>query len=303
MKNKYLLLLCILFFANYSFAQSIASYTVTFTSNWSQATHPHSSGNLPAGAHWTKLVGATHTDQIVFLEMGGTATQGVENVAEQGNNTVFFNEVNAAITANFADQFIDGDDLSSAEGEIIISGLLVSEEYPLLTLLSMIAPSPDWMIAINSISLIDGNGDWIDEINLNLYPYDAGTDSGVDYTSPDNDTNPQEPISSLQGVSPFSNEIIGTINIQLNLILGNEDVSINEAALFPNPATETVTISNENPLQSVIIYNVLGVEVLKMSDINTTAQQIDISTLPSGMYLVKIKDSLNNTAVKQLIKH
>jgi len=303
MKKTLLLLLSISLFSVYSYAQSEATYSVTFTSNWTQTAHPHSSGNLPGNAHWSKLVGATHNDQVVFVEMGGLATPGVEDIAELGSNTIFFSEVNSAIALNYANSLIDGDDLPTAEGQIVISDIVTTEDYPLLTLLSMIAPSPDWMIAMNSVSLLDTNGDWIDEIIINLYPYDAGTDSGVDYTSSNMNTDPQDPISSKQGMTPFSSEIIGSITITLEgVILGVEDVTLNETILFPNPANKTVTITSLNSVQSIHIYNALGSEVLTMNSINANSQQIDISNFPSGIYLVKVLDSPNNISVKRLVK-
>jgi len=303
MKKKLLLLLSICFFPVYSYAQSEANYTVTFTSNWTQTAHPHSSGNLPGNAHWSKLVGATHNDQVVFVEMGGLASPGVEDIAELGSNTIFFSEVNGAIALNHANFIIDGDDLPTAEGQIIINDIITTEDYPLLTLLSMIAPSPDWMIAMNSLSLLDINGEWIDEIIINLYPYDAGTDSGVDYTSPNMNTDPQEPITSKQGMTPFSNEILGSITITLEgVILEVEDVTLIDTVLFPNPANKKITISNSTLLQEIHIYNALGTEVLMVNDVRSNSQQIDISKLPSGIYLVKVVDISNTTSVKRLVK-
>jgi len=283
-------------------AQSEATYSVKFTSNWNQTAHPHPSGSLPGNAHWSKLVGATHNSDVVFLEMGVTATEGVENIAETGNNTVFFSEVNAAINSNSANTLIDGDDLPTAEGEINIGNIVTTEDYPLLTLLSMIAPSPDWMIAVNSVSLVDGNGDWEGIIQLDLYPYDAGTDSGLDYTSPNLDTNPQEPISSLQGVAPFSNEVIGTLTITLESVLGVNEVTSSKTVLFPNPANDNITISSQNNLQSVTIYNVLGAQVMQESNLNSKSIEVNISNLPSGVYLVKVEDTGNNEGLKRLVK-
>jgi Spondin_N/Secretion system C-terminal sorting domain len=303
MKKKFLLLLSISILSVYSYAQSEATYSVTFTSNWTQMAHPHSSGNLPSGAHWTKLVGATHNDQVVFVEMGGLASPGVEDIAELGNNTIFFSEVNSAIALNYANFIIDGDDLPTAEGQIVINDIVTTEDYPLLTLLSMIAPSPDWMIAMNSVSLLDTNGDWIDEIIIDLYPYDAGTDSGVDYTSPNMNTDPQEPITSKQGMTPFSNEIIGSITITLEgVILGVDDITLNETILFPNPTDKTVTISSSNSVQAVSIYNALGAEVLTLNDVRSNSKQIDLSHFSSGIYLVKVRDISNNISVKRLVK-
>lgn len=303
MKRIFLLFLSISLLSIHSNAQGEATYSVNFTSNWTQTAHPHPSGNLPGSAHWSKLVGATHNSDVVFLEMGGTATQGVENIAETGSNTVFYTEVEAAIAANYASALVDGDDLPTAEGQININEITTTEDYPLLTLLSMIAPSPDWMIAVNSVSLVDVNGDWIDEINIDLYPYDAGTDSGVDYTSSNLDTNPQDPISSLQGLAPFSNEIIGTLTISLeDVVLGINEVASNQTVLFPNPANDKVTISNATNLETVTIYNVLGAEVMQLGNINSNSTQMDLSSLPSGVYLVKVQNDAKNESVKRLVK-
>ncbi|MEM7087249.1 MAG: spondin domain-containing protein [Bacteroidota bacterium] len=303
MKKIFLLLLSFSLFSVHSYGQSEAIYSVNFTSNWTQAAHPHPSGNLPGNAHWSKLVGATHNSDVVFLEMGGIATQGVENIAETGNNTVFYAEVDAAISNNNAHVLIDGDGLATGEGQININEISATEDYPLMTLLSMIAPSPDWMIAVNSVSLLDGNGDWIDEISIDLYPYDAGTDSGVDYTSGDSDTDPQEPISSLQGVAPFSNEIIGTLTISLEeVILGVEDATTNETALIPNPANDKVTVSNTTQIEMITIYNVLGKRVKQLTNVNSNSTEIDLSDLSSGVYLVKVLNDTNIEGVKRLVK-
>ena len=199
MKNTTLLIALLLGFLG--MAQSTATYDVTFTSNWSQTTHPHSSGSLPANAHWSKLVGVTHDATISFWELGALASPGIEDVAELGNNTVFFSEINQAITAGNANLLIDGDALNTAGGEIVINGIETTEAFPLLTLVSMIAPSPDWFIGINSVSLLDGDGSWREEITVDLYPLDSGTDSGIDYTSANEDTDPKEPIASAQGIA------------------------------------------------------------------------------------------------------
>ncbi len=303
MRKTTFLFVALFFLASIGFSQSEASYTVTFTSNWSQATHPHSSGSLPNGAHWSKLVGAVHNSDITFLEMGGTASQGVENIAETGNNTIFFADVETAIADGFAMATIDGDDLGTSLGQIIIEDITVTQEYPLITLLSMIAPSPDWIVAINNVSLLDGDNQWIDELEIDLYPYDAGTDSGIDYTSPNNDTFPQEPISSLQGVTPFSNEIIGTFNITLDgVVLGLNDSVLNQVEIFPNPAVSTLNVSADEPLSAIRIYNALGSAVLSMENLNRTSVQVDVQNLPSGFYFAELQTADGGEKVRRFVK-
>lgn len=301
MKKITLLFTTILLFGSALQAQNEAIYSIDFTSTWSQATHPHSSGNLPGNAHWSALVGATHNDQVEFLAMGELATPGIKDVAELGSNGVFFSEVTSAMNAGYANQIIDGPAIATASGQVEVNNLQVSTDFPLITLASMIAPSPDWMIAINSVSLLDNNGDWIPQVSIDLYPYDAGTDSGVDYTSANNPTNPAEPISNAQGIAPFSNEIMGTITITLeSLNVTNFDTT--DFSISPNPANDQLRIISAQPMQTVEIYNALGARVLSQAVVNNREAQINIQELSSGVYLVQTTDSNNRKTVNRLVK-
>jgi spondin-1 len=42
-------------------------------------------------------------------------------------------------------------------------------------------PSPDWIVGVSGLELCLKNCSWVDAKVLNLYPWDAGTDSGVSY--------------------------------------------------------------------------------------------------------------------------
>lgn len=281
-------------------SQTTAVYDITFTSVWNATDH----GTLPGNAHWSKLVGANHNNNVVFLEMGQNASPGIENVAELGDNVVFSNEVNAAVTATDAEQYIDGNDLGTATGNITIIGLQISEDFPLLTLVSMIAPSPDWMIAVNSIDLRENNN-WKNSISIDLFPYDAGTDNGVNYTSADDDNDPQDPISSLQGVSPFNTEKIGSLTITLDQVLGIDDNAFDSGIkIFPNPTSEKINISNQTnqDLNSVIIYNVLGKIVEKLDPIGINQTLIlQLHNLNSGIYFIKMASIDGQSVTKKII--
>lgn len=300
-KNTFLSFLMIAI-CSVGFSQSTATYSVVFDSNWSQTAHPHSSGNLPGNAHWSKLVGATHNDQVVFLEMGGTASEGIKNIAELGSNTAFFAEVNTAITAATANQIVDGPNLGTALGQIVINSIETTDEYPLLTLASMIAPSPDWMIAANSIALQDTFGEWKDEINIDLFPYDAGTDSGTDYTSGNVPTTPQGTISNGSGSAPFSNEKIGTLTITLEEVLGNDGATLQDLQIFPNPTRGNVTITNPTIIQAIEVYNVLGKRIINNTSINDSKFILNLENLPSGVYLVVVTDTSQNQITKKVVK-
>lgn len=66
----------------------------------------------------------------------------------------------------------------------------------------MIYPSPDWFVGVSGLELCLSNGSWIEQKNLNLYPHDAGTDSGPTYISPDQPTIPKEPIKRIKPNDP-----------------------------------------------------------------------------------------------------
>jgi hypothetical protein len=48
-----------------------------------------------------------------------------------------------------------------------------------------------------------GLGRWVDELVVELHPYDAGTDSGASYTARNRPSNPRQPITQIQG-PPFA---------------------------------------------------------------------------------------------------
>jgi len=234
--------------------------------------------------------------------MGGTATPGIEDVAELGDNTIFFSEVNTAITANNASMLIDGPDLATPAGVITIENIITTTDHPLLTLVSMIAPSPDWVIAVPNIDLQESNGDWKDTITLNVFPYDAGTDNGLDYTSANINTNPKDAISSAQGISPFSSARIGTITIALQSVLGIGESLSESLRMSPNPTNGPFMIQNKNPLQTVTVYDLLGSRVMELNARNNTRVEANLTQLNSGVYLIHITDTQGQTVVKKLLK-
>jgi hypothetical protein len=66
----------------------------------------------------------------------------------------------------------------------------------------MIYPSPDWFVGVSGLELCLGNGSWIEQKIINLYPVDAGTDSGPTYISPDQPTIPKEAIRRIKPNNP-----------------------------------------------------------------------------------------------------
>ena len=66
-----------------------------------------------------------------------------------------------------------------------------------------------------------------------------------------------------------------------------QSVERNILSVYPNPATNTLSIAAKNHTVQVKIYNTLGAEVLASSH----TQNIDISKLPAGIYTVSIEQN------------
>ncbi|MFD1614825.1 T9SS type A sorting domain-containing protein [Gelatiniphilus marinus] len=308
------LVLCLLITPNF-YAQSIANYTIVFESFWetpaADATNGISSIPLPSNPHWSPIAIATHQTANSILEMGTAASAGIELIAEEGLTSAFESEV----TANTdADKFIIGNGLNAAQGTITTS-IQVSSDYPFVSLASMIAPSPDWFIAVNSENLRSGNhainNGWKTTYTVDVFPYDAGTEEGNGYSGNNAATNPKDVITSLLDMAPFDgvntnmSHRIGTVTfnyIDSTLSLDNIN-DLENVSIHPNPSKGKITLSNlkNKDLISASIYNILGrlvkdIPVKKgLSKLN-----IDLTHLNKGVYLLNIKTA-NSTTTKKLV--
>lgn len=162
---------------------SSATYRVVFESSWSPQTHP--TANFPSNAHFSPLIGGVHNANVSFWTSGGLASAGIEAMAELGATGALSAEVQTAIDAADALAIVQGNGLGTSTGTVSIEQLLVNTNFPLVTLTSMIAPSPDWFVGVSGLSLLDEQGQWVQERQVVLFPYDAGTDSGSGYTAVD----------------------------------------------------------------------------------------------------------------------
>ena len=191
-------------------AGASATYTVTFTGAWTAEATP---GGVPDGAHFSPLIGGVHNADVAFLEAGGTATPGIESMAERGRTATLTKEIEAA-SAN-ALSVLRKDSGPGATASDTFEAVTVTADHPRITLLSMIAPSPDWFVGVFGLSLLDAEGNWADALTVNLYPWDAGTEGGDDFSFDNAATVPPGIIISLRGKGRFSDAPIATLTFSL----------------------------------------------------------------------------------------
>ncbi len=166
-----------------------ALYRVTFEATWSAATHA-----APGNPHFSPLIGGAHHDGVDFWSPGALASEAIKEVAQAGRPGLLRTEVQAAIMMGSAGEVIEGRNIPSPGMEQV--DFTVTTTHPLATVVTMVAPSPDWFVGVDALPL-RVNGQWIDGRVVDLFTWDAGTDSGTDFTSPNRPTRPPVPIALL----------------------------------------------------------------------------------------------------------
>lgn len=189
-------------------ATQTATYQLVFDATWSAATHPV---DFPPNPHFSGLIGGTHNDQVEFWSPGALASAGIEAMAELGAKSPLDDEVQAAIDAGDAGMIVSGGGIPVSPGSVQVS-LTVTQQHSRITVVSMIAPSPDWFVGVRELDLFQ-NGDWVNSLVVDLDPWDAGTDSGTNYTSPNQDTDPADPISLIQSGGVGNGQPLGTFTL------------------------------------------------------------------------------------------
>nr|DBA17432.1 TPA: hypothetical protein GDO54_002882 [Pyxicephalus adspersus] len=185
-----------------------AKYRLTFYGNWSEKSHAK---DYPRRAnHWSAIIGGSHSKNYVLWEYGGLASEGVKQVAELGSPVKMEEEIRqkgdevlTVIKAKAqwpAWQPLNVRAAPSAE-------FSVDRTRHLMSFLAMLGPSPDWNVGLSAEDLCTKDCGWVQRVVQDLIPWDAGTDSGVTYESPNKPTIPQDKIRPLTSLdhpqSPF----------------------------------------------------------------------------------------------------
>ena len=191
-------------------AGASATYTVTFTGAWTAEATP---GGVPDGAHFSPLIGGVHNADVAFLEAGGTATPGIESMAERGRTATLTEEIQAA-----------GANALSALRKDSGPGATASDTFEAVTVTAR--PSPNHLAlddraepglvcrSLRSL-LARCGGELGRSAQSDLYPWDAGTEGGDDFSFDNAATVPPGTIVSLRGTGRFSDAPIATLTFSL----------------------------------------------------------------------------------------
>jgi len=178
-----------------------AKYEVTFQGLWSKETHPKDFPRSEWLLHFSDIIGASHTSEYRVWEQGGYASNGLSQVAKWGSPRLLESELKAESSQIRTIIKARGLWQPNVNGKTFAI-FRTDRRNHLVSLVSMLGPTPDWIVGVSALELCQANCTWLQEKEMFLYPWDAGVDSGISYESPDSPTEPKQPIKRITTRDP-----------------------------------------------------------------------------------------------------
>ncbi|CAB1325150.1 unnamed protein product [Coregonus sp. 'balchen'] len=179
-----------------SSTSSVVHWLASLTLTLLGSVHP-----MPVTIDPVCMADTTANSDYHIWQRNAFASNGVREFSEKGEAWTLMKEVEAA---GERIQSVYG--LFSAPAVVGGTGQMTSEfevfaRHSFLSFIVRIVPSPDWFLGVDSFNLCEGD-QWKESITLELYPYDAGTDSGFTFSSPNFETIPQDKVTQITSSSP-----------------------------------------------------------------------------------------------------
>lgn len=175
-----------------------ARYRVTLENYWGVEDFPQ---EFPDDGHLSLIGGATHNTAVSFWNEGEVATRGIEDMAETGRiDELLFDEVVPAIGNGTADSIIEIRSYTAARIDgvpgVNMFEIDMQVGYPLITLVTMLGPSPDWFVGVSGLPLHSGDV-WVTQLSVDLPLYDGGTKSSITPVMGGPDIIPANPVELI----------------------------------------------------------------------------------------------------------
>ena len=89
----------------------------------------------------------------------------------------------------------------------------------------------------------------------------------------------------------------GLFVVKKNAILSNDSFSNLNISIYPNPSNGLVNITLDVPIEKLDVFNVLGVKVKSINNLNSNEIQLSVSDLSSGIYILLVNDSISQKLI------
>ncbi|KAI6174475.1 F-spondin [Aphelenchoides bicaudatus] len=191
-----------------------ANYDIEFVGIWSKDTHPKDYPSLEHLTHFTDWLGASHSRKYSQWRVGDIATDGEGEMKQNASEIrtivkmkgLWYPEVQGRTTGHFH----------------------ANRYHHFASMAAMFGPSPDWFVGISGINLCLPDCSWVEERAFDLLPYDAGTDNGPTYMSPNSPAEPRIAVRRITARddkrSPFYDESVDEVSPLGRLTIKRKDI-------------------------------------------------------------------------------
>ncbi|XP_022251583.1 spondin-1-like isoform X2 [Limulus polyphemus] len=180
-----------------------AKYEVTFEGLWSRHTHPKDFPLSELLPHFSDIIGSSHTADFQMWDYDGFASEGLGLLAKSGTTKKLESELKSEsekIRTIIKARGLWHPNLNGKTYAVF----RVDKNHHLVSLLSKVSPSPDWIVGVSALELCVKNCSWVTKKVIDLYPWDAGINDGESYLSTVFPTIPQERIRRITSRHPNS---------------------------------------------------------------------------------------------------
>lgn len=175
-----------------------AKYELVFEGMWSKYTHPEEFPEDHSQAYFSDIIGASHSNEFRMWNYSSYASDGVKELAEGGSTKKLESELKQVSSKTRT--IIKARGLHYPTLNTKTTAVFRTDRYHhLVSILSKLAPSPDWMVGVSGLELCQSDCTWAIQRVLNLYLWDAGTSSGSAFPAEQSTpTIPQDRIHSIR---------------------------------------------------------------------------------------------------------
>jgi len=177
-----------------------AAYRLTLETNFTSETHPT---DFPEDAMFGSLIGVGHSSQTTVFRIGQMASDAFATYIQSGDDSPLIEELTPVDDGSGGQDFSVNIDTESSIGPINMGSVdVIVSTAGFISFVAALSPSPDWFIGVDSFDVMDDNNQFIENATINLFPLDAGINSGTTYL--DEGNTESENISDISSEAPFA---------------------------------------------------------------------------------------------------
>jgi len=136
----------------------------------------------------------------------------------------------------------------------------------------------------NTVTLLDDTSGWM---KISGYFYASGGEQYITIGNFNDDTNTT--IVQVGNVGSYgSYYFVDDVSVFAEGPTSISENTINEIKIFPNPVHDLLQISGQNNINSIVLLNHLGDEIIKLN--GTSITEVDVSILDPGIYILRATD-------------